>query len=840
MPQKLCVLFLGHVRTFLSLQKYNFINHYKQFYDVDTFCIFSDNSYLQNAIDILNPKKYIIVDNVLLDEYNKIFRELLQHPEYKKNCDFVNNLEDDVVAKKELRGICSEHAKQFFYLKKGIELIEDYEKENNIRYDIFIKTRFDFVLMDNYDLSVLFDTTNKNLDDILTCGSLDSKNTLIKAKENYNITNNYEYLKFIKKIKIDHYASRLYTKHLKNINMGGRYMKNYDVINDIYIKHVNNKNIDNLVYFNNDWFFFTLRKNMNKFKYLISSYGQNNLSSMNGNHIFSPEYQLFAFSRLSQLYPIVHLNSHQGGIFKDNIQVFNDVIIPDGLNFVNNNVKGHRNGDFLIFENNFVLLKFIIFYSYYGEKINISFKTKHPANLKISFHPQNDGNNILFSDIFNIENDVNITFNANFYGNVFMLVEIDSLNNIEITQPKINHTELIVKYLTFYTQGWTYDYAFDLSDSEKTLKHLSSKYIDSYKSVKLQDLNNIDEKKYITLNCQKKITDANPNAEKIAYFKWKPYIILKYLKSLPDNHLLIYRDCNIIKYPQYLHHFNTIKRQISQTMFNVPEGFFAEYEEQTLKSIAHQKKFVTDSLDIKHNEFFLNHNLINAATIICKKSDLAFQILSEWSKYCLNDNLINFEFMDNNFYDFRWHCSDQAVLNAVIIKMKQDKKLDIAFPYYIANNRELNFQSFTDLRYPRRYDGLILNKIPLITNTNVITQNAYVYRKEQTIINFKRSNITSSINQWLGYIVPINLPRKVSFSIRFINKIPPINDGVGLKTHNPVRIYNDWIKNAILNEWCDVSIVISPTSQIKEDLIILIFDGASPNTEMDINNFIIE
>jgi hypothetical protein len=839
----ICMLYTGNFRSFSEITEEHkiMINDIKQYGNLDIFCVVSDKNLLNSELGmlkiILSPKKILHEKN----ENHNFLEELKNHDAYIENKNYIDKLENNVTGKMEISEINENFISQFMQLKKGVEMIEKYEIENEIKYDIFIKSRYDFVLKEKYDFSIL-NNTNINFYDLLSCGCENYKSLLSVAKEHYKINSDYEYLSYLKNLKIDHYASRIYTKHAKNLNLGGRYIKNYDAIEKIYIMNKSGENIDNIVYFLNDWFFFTLRKNMKKLGNFIFSYGQNRID--NCNHIFAPEYQLFAYCKQNDLLPIVHLNSHIGGIFKKEIHILNDVYVPNNKKFIMNGIKGYKRDNYYIFKNNKVIIPLIVYYSYYGEKIEIKFniitKNKIKVNVEIDYFNRKS------TETFDSESGTFLyKFICNYYGRLIInLIFIqDNNDELQISSPKINHDEIYVDYMSFYTKGLPYDSAYNMHESYKITTQLTEKYTDSYVPIFLDDLDNNEEREYITSNSitNEKFSFSNINVEKIGYFKWKPYIILKNLKNLKEGHILVYRDGNFAKYPQYLNNFERIKIEVARIMNNIKESIFFAYENIGTKGIFHQKKYVSDVIGNDKNEFFLNHDLINASLIICKKSDLSIKILEEWLKYCKNDNLVDYSNIDVNTerQDFRWHCNDQAVLNSIIIKMKQEKILDINYPYYFTDNRILNFDLYKDIRTSKFYDGFILNKIPLITNNIQTSHGGTLYRLNIDTLHFTRSNSNKIVPfQWLGYDISRKNDISLRFEIKFYKFIPKFHNCIGIKVHHPEFFYNNWIKECVVNEWKLVQYVI-PKSYDISDLLLLIFDHGEPCIEFDIKNFVV-
>lgn len=824
----------------------NMLNMYQKNFEVDVFCVINNANMLEYVNNMMKPKCSLNMET-LSDDFQKILDYLKCHESYKKNLEYMQQYESNMMCKKELPFISTQNVLQMFQLRKGIEMIEEHEKRNDILYDIFMCIKYEFITTNYYNFSVLFDN-NLSFEDILTCRNKKNKTIFDSALKHYNIENNAQFINYLHELKIDRYAGRIYTEHMRNLNFGGHYVKNYETVLKINFLVGSKRPINNLVYLCNDNMLFTLRENANKFKYVISSFGQHKLDDTIATHIFTTEYQLLAFCYKNSLLPIMYSDYNQGGIYKSNIDIMNNCFIPENGTILLRNKQCEKiNGMYVFNELPSCSFKYLIPYGYFGEKIKFSFtcETSNNINLSIIFL---DSHSTIFcehvctisSGLFEKEFDLNI--DDKFY----VLFEFTNLNNLltKFSDIKIYHDELIMHYIIFITEGTLYEDAYDLSECDEILKQLTQKYVDRYHVFRYHDLDNPSEKKYISTapNNKRQIADYNKNSEKIAFFKWKPYIIYKYLSQLPPNHILVYRDSNIKKYKTYLRSFETIKHECTQILHNVPQKLWFMHENLGIKSIFHQKKILTNAFGIRVNEFFLNHDLVNAATVVCKKTDWTMNFMKRWLDGCLNDDFINHEYIENEHFTYRWHCNDQAVLNSVIVNMKQQNELDMLYPYYINYDRELTFAKCTDLRKPLKYEGFVLNKIHLIGDIPVYSNGCKLVRNNDFSLNFVRSADTEYTPfQWIGYEVSPNGKYNVTFDIKFNNFIPDttIERSIGFKTHYPERLFNEWIQECKLGEWYSANITFQkPNDDV--DLFILIFDNSKPSLNFDLKNFVYE
>ena len=87
-------------------------------------------------------------------------------------------------------------------------------------------------------------------------------------------------------------------------------------------------------------------------------------------------------------------------------------------------------------------------------------------------------------------------------------------------------------------------------------------------------------------------------------------------------------------------------------------------------------------------------------------------------------------------------------------------------------------------------------------------------------------------HRWAGWRTRVCGTRKkmrVSFDIRFLAEVPTRGAGFALKTHYPLRFYEDWLRQCREDEWTSVRIEIeveAPPGAEVEELAILIADDA--------------
>lgn len=151
------------------------------------------------------------------------------------------------------------------------------------------------------------------------------------------------------------------------------------------------------------------------------------------------------------------------------------------------------------------------------------------------------------------------------------------------------------------------------------------------------------------------------------YWLWKPYLILKTLKMMPENDILLYLDSSsvlkdgiyeliklanthdITLFPNFHNNRGYVKRDIIRKILNDDTSF----------------------LDKKH----LEGNII-----LLKNSEKTRKFIEEWLSYCEDPDLITDYPSKDEYKDFKDNRHDQAILSALYYKNSESYNLYNPYP----------------------------------------------------------------------------------------------------------------------------------------------------------------
>ena len=151
------------------------------------------------------------------------------------------------------------------------------------------------------------------------------------------------------------------------------------------------------------------------------------------------------------------------------------------------------------------------------------------------------------------------------------------------------------------------------------------------------------------------------NTKGYGYWIWKPYLILKTLKTLKDGDVVLYLDsgCEIdYRYSKKINEIlNTNKLLLASPSF---------YD-----NITYIKQDLVKYIDIYNTDNILKNMQLQCGSLVIVKSNITIKFFEEFYNTC---HLNNYHFLDDSpsieqeHSNFIQHCHDQAIFNLLAIK----------------------------------------------------------------------------------------------------------------------------------------------------------------------------
>lgn len=151
------------------------------------------------------------------------------------------------------------------------------------------------------------------------------------------------------------------------------------------------------------------------------------------------------------------------------------------------------------------------------------------------------------------------------------------------------------------------------------------------------------------------------------YWLWKPYFILKTLKMMPEDDILLYVDASAV-----------FRDQIYDLLNLAKDYDIVFFPNAVLKNRGWIKKMVIDKM-VDGDDSYLDKISLHAGIILLRNTQISRDFIEEWLKFCEDPELITDIPSPNEYPDFRDHRHDQSILN--ILYNKDPNKYYLYDPY---------------------------------------------------------------------------------------------------------------------------------------------------------------
>jgi hypothetical protein len=207
----------------------------------------------------------------------------------------------------------------------------------------------------------------------------------------------------------------------------------------------------------------------------------------------------------------------------------------------------------------------------------------------------------------------------------------------------------------------TYEY----TNSIDSLSKSSFNFFDKIHIFKKEDID------YEFYNENREILDSKRGA---GYWLWKPYFILKVLKSIPNGDVVFYVDAGNIFINDPLLIFNDVNDNNCIILFDNRDGMKDGLPAQNFISV---KKDCFVLMGCDTDEYIYGKHL-NASYQIYMKNEKSINFVEQYLNYCKNLDIISD--LPNkygvNYPGYYEHRHDQSVLSLVAIKNKINPLVD--------------------------------------------------------------------------------------------------------------------------------------------------------------------
>ena len=236
-----------------------------------------------------------------------------------------------------------------------------------------------------------------------------------------------------------------------------------------------------------------------------------------------------------------------------------------------------------------------------------------------------------------------------------------------MTQQSIPRVHLI----GFMTQGPPYDEGEDLTKTSAFIKHADAykKGVDTFTVYTTESASRLfPEFRHYVQSYPEYDYGEHTRGCRHGFWKWKPFLILQHLKTIPDGDILMYQDSNTVKYKEYCIDVGSLRENCVR-LFTDKTSVIAAIENPSDpdKINAHYiKNEVFEQL--RSNDESIQAPLLRCSRIFIKKDKLSMNFVENWLKLC--ETTLLFPEKDNIC---KWHTHDQALFNALYQKYVEMK-----------------------------------------------------------------------------------------------------------------------------------------------------------------------
>jgi hypothetical protein len=169
----------------------------------------------------------------------------------------------------------------------------------------------------------------------------------------------------------------------------------------------------------------------------------------------------------------------------------------------------------------------------------------------------------------------------------------------------------MIHLVGFYTQGPPFDSARDLSESKKKFQLLYETQVDQLKlyNTTYMMVKNTRFKDYIEPLPRYKFL----NGWNHQFCRWKPFVIYEHLKTMNDEDILVYHDCDILKNREYEKGASQFRENVIKVLDNTDlvcgmDAVYSKNRDSTKEDVFQQFGDFRETRTLRTNRIFIRKN----------------------------------------------------------------------------------------------------------------------------------------------------------------------------------------------------------------------------------------
>lgn len=247
-----------------------------------------------------------------------------------------------------------------------------------------------------------------------------------------------------------------------------------------------------------------------------------------------------------------------------------------------------------------------------------------------------------------------------------------------------------IYFVGFYTEGPPNDGGYDLTD---TASRVNSELGGIFDCVRLFSRREVKSMPCGGLVCNEFADPLpmNPNAHRIGYFDFKPFLLQVMLDEVPNGAIVVYNDLNFDKYGYWDTDWKNIgdiaEELLDENCSDVFATFF--HDPNSLDKVPVGKHVRPHALYSVMNPDFdfrvvQQARLIQASQIIVRNTRVGRKFADDYFDLCQRKDLISPVMIpfDHRHGLPQWTCGDQDMLNCLLYRYVLEGKLPPTFPRF--------------------------------------------------------------------------------------------------------------------------------------------------------------
>lgn len=247
-----------------------------------------------------------------------------------------------------------------------------------------------------------------------------------------------------------------------------------------------------------------------------------------------------------------------------------------------------------------------------------------------------------------------------------------------------------IHLIGFATQGPPYDEGKDISKTSAFVKYsdVYKKAVDFFTLYTTETATQMypEFKEYIQSYPQYDYGEHSRGCNH-GFWKWKPFLILKYLEKMEEGDILMYQDTDTTKYKEYVIDVGNLRSNIRDIFSRNQNCVIAQLENPFEPNLINQNYTNPGVFQaLRSNEECIKAPIMRCSRIFIQKNKLSMNFVKNWLSLC-ETSLI---FPDPNFPQNKeirsWHTHDQALFNVLYqkyIELKLFRKPNLYFKNHI-------------------------------------------------------------------------------------------------------------------------------------------------------------